>query len=195
MQLSVDYTVSRAETAAMRYSSNTELRSAEIMPTTKRRAMKPKASRPHMPGYGINEKSKDLLSWKWAEGVLSKTKNYFLATVRSDGRPHVMPIWGVWMDLGFCFSTGKNSVKARNLEANPNCVLCPGGAEKAIIVEGVAEKLVDKRMLAKFAKAYFTKYKWDVSEMNEPVFLVRPRTVFGQIEKTFTQTATRWMFA
>src|SRR5262245_8693630 len=102
------------------------------MPTTQQRSKKPTASRPQMPDYGINENRKGLLPWKWAEGVLSKTKNYFLTTVRSDGRPHVMPIWGVWIKDSFHFSTGKNSVKAHNLETNPNCVLCPGGADEAV---------------------------------------------------------------
>ncbi|HLH31106.1 MAG TPA: pyridoxamine 5'-phosphate oxidase family protein, partial [Terriglobia bacterium] len=135
--------------------------------------MKPKAARPNMPGYGIAENRKDLLPWKVAEDLLSKTKNYFLTTVRPDGRPHVMPIWGIWLDSAFYFSTGKDSVKARNLEANPNCVLCPGGADKAIIVEGVVEKLDDKKKFAKFAKAYLKKYKWDISSLTEPVLVVR----------------------
>jgi uncharacterized pyridoxamine 5'-phosphate oxidase family protein len=164
------------------------------MPAKKRRSIQPKATRPDLPGYGINESRKDLLPWKWAEGVISKTKNYFLATVRKDGRPHVMPIWGVWIDAAFYFSTGNNSVKARNLESNPNCVLCPGGADEAVIVEGAAERLLDKKKLSKFAKAYFEKYKWDIAKMDEPVFVLHPRVVFGQIEKTFTQTATRWTF-
>jgi hypothetical protein len=30
--------------------------------------------------------------------------------------------------------------------------------------------------------------------MNEPIFVVRPRVAFGQIEKTFVKTATRWKF-
>ena len=98
------------------------------------------------------------------------------------------------MDGAFYFSTGKNSVKARNLAGNPNCILCPGGADEAVIVEGTAEKFTDKKTLAKFAKVYFKKYKWDISDMNEPVFVIRPRIAFGQIEKTFTQTATRWIF-
>jgi nitroimidazol reductase NimA-like FMN-containing flavoprotein (pyridoxamine 5'-phosphate oxidase superfamily) len=161
---------------------------------TRRREIEPRARRPHMPGYGITENAKGLLPWKWAEGVLSKTKNYFLATVRKDGRPHIMPIWGVWIDGAFYFSTGKTSLKARNLRANPNCIVCPGGADKAVIVEGTAKKVADRKKLAQFVKVYFEKYKWDISKMNEPVFAVRPRTVFGQIEKTFTQTATRWMF-
>lgn len=147
-----------------------------------------------MPGYGIAETKKDLLKWKWAEGILSKTRNYFLCTVRKDGRPHVMPIWGVWFDSAFHFSTGKNSVKAKNLEANPECVLCPGDADKAVILEGAAGKTADKKTVAKFNKVYFKKYKWDMSKMNEPIFVIRPRTVFGQVEKTFTKTATRWTF-
>ena len=161
---------------------------------TKRRSTKPKAGRPNLPGYGIDQDSKGLLPWKWAEQVLSKTSNYFLATVRGDSSPHVMPIWGVWMDSAFYFSTGKNSVKARNLAANPSCVLCPGGADEAVIVEGMAKKLRDKKKLAKFATVYFKKYRWDISGMNEPVFVIQPRAVFGQIERTFTKTATRWMF-
>jgi hypothetical protein len=30
--------------------------------------------------------------------------------------------------------------------------------------------------------------------MNEPFFSIRPQVVFGQIEKTFVKTATRWTF-
>ena len=53
----------------------------------------PLASRPHMPGYGLPEtrSRKGLLPWKWAAERLSKGRNYFLATTRPDGRPHVVP--------------------------------------------------------------------------------------------------------
>src|SRR5438094_7672503 len=107
----------------------------------------PKASRPAMPDYGISNARKNLLPWKWAKDRLSKTQNYLLATVRSDGRPHVMPIWGVWIGNNFYFSTGKKSVKGRNLAVNPNCVLCPGGADEALILEGVASTIDDKKTL------------------------------------------------
>jgi hypothetical protein len=154
----------------------------------------PKAGRPQMPGYGINEDRKNLLPWKWAKDRLTKAENYFLVTVRPDGRPHVMPIWGLWLSDRFYFSTGKKSVKARNLAANPNCVLCPGDADEALIVEGTVEKVSDKKTLSAFAKQYMKKYKWDVSNMGEPIFVIQPRVAFGQIEKTFTKTATRWTF-
>jgi pyridoxine/pyridoxamine 5'-phosphate oxidase len=154
----------------------------------------PKASRPQMPGYGINADRKNLLPWKWAKDRLTQAENYFLVTVRPDGRPHMMPIWGLWLVDKFYFSTGKQSVKARNLAANPNCVLSPGDAGEAIIVEGTVKIVTDKKTLSTFAQQYLSKYKWDVSKMSEPVFVIHPRVAFGQIEKTFTKTATRWTF-
>src|SRR5262245_40901833 len=164
------------------------------MPTAKQRSNEPKAGRPHLPGYGISKNGKDLLPWKWAEDVLSKTKNYFLASTRSDGRPHVMPIWGVWTEGYFYFSTGKKSVKARNLAANPNCVLCAGTADEAMMLEGIVQKVRDTKIVERVAAVYFKKYKFDFSKMNEPIFVVRPQVAFGQIEKTFVKTATRWKF-
>jgi hypothetical protein len=154
------------------------------------------ASRPYAVNYGIAgaDAGDGLLPWTWAVGRLSKSRNYFLSTARRDRRPHVMPIWGVWLDDAFYFSTGKRSVKARNLRANPRCVVCPGDAGEAVILEGVARIIRSRPILKRFAQAYLKKYKWDVSKMTEPVYAVRPRVVFGQIEKTFTRSATRWTF-
>lgn len=170
------------------------MESYTLMRTAKQRLREPKSGRPHLPGYGVSKTRKELLPWKWAEDTLSKTKNYFLATTRVDGRPHVMPIWGVWTDGQFYFSTGKKSVKARNLAANPGCVLCAGTAEEAVILEGIVEKVGDRKIVQRVAMVYFKKYNFDFSKMNEPIFVVRPRVAFGQIEKTFVKTATRWKF-
>ena len=63
-----------------------------------------------------------------------------------------MPIWGVWVKGRFYFSTGKKSVKARNLAKNPNCVLCPGGADEAVMLEGRVSKIRDKKTLKEFAR-------------------------------------------
>jgi len=161
---------------------------------TRKSSQGPTAGRPLMPGYGIKEDSDGLLPWKWAIDLLSKARNYFFSTVRPDGRPHVMPIWGVWMDDGFYFSTGKTSVKARNLTKNPECVVCPEGGEEAVILEGRASKVKDSAVLQKFARLYKKKYDFDPLSMNEPIYQVRPRVVFGQVEKTFPKTATRWTF-
>src|SRR2546425_199561 len=48
-----------------------------------------------MPGYEMMfRKDKGILSWTWAVDRFSKAHNYYLSTTRSDGRPHVMPVWG-----------------------------------------------------------------------------------------------------
>jgi uncharacterized pyridoxamine 5'-phosphate oxidase family protein len=160
----------------------------------KQNRSKPLAGRPDMPGYGVEVSPKGLLPWDWADKRLSKTENYLLATVRADGRPHVMPVWGIWLDGRFYFSTGRKSVKARNLASNPNCVLCAGNANEAVILEGRVTKNRDKALFKRIADVYFQKYKFDVSTMKEPFFCIRPRVAFGQIEKTFTKSATRWTF-
>jgi len=48
-------------------------------------------------------------------------------------------VWGLWLDGAFYFSTAARSQKARNLSANPACVVTTESADEAVIVEGVAE--------------------------------------------------------
>ncbi len=80
----------------------------------------PQAGRPQMPGYGIADANSGsgLLPWNWAVERLQKARNYWISTTRPDGRPHAMPVWGVWYDNQFYFSTGRESRKARNLAVN-----------------------------------------------------------------------------
>ena len=66
--------------------------------------------------------TKGLLPWKWAEERLQASHNYYVMTVRPDATPHAMPVWGVWVDDRFYFSTGAQSRKARNLAANASCL-------------------------------------------------------------------------
>ena len=152
-----------------------------------------------MPDYGISgaDEGEGLLPWEWAAERLSISHNYMVATTRPDGRPHVMPVWGLWLDDAFYFSTGRQSRKARNLGANPHCVVSTDRAEEAVIVEGVAEEVVDGASLKQFYKGYKEKYDWDLEQMGfdkEPVYIVRPRVVFGVRERDFTSSATRWTF-
>ncbi len=96
----------------------------------------PKASRPHMAGYGVPESLEGSLPWEWARERISKSHNYWLTTVRPDGAPHTMVVWGIWLDGAYYFSTNATSRKARNLQQNPNCVVCTENAEEAVIIRG-----------------------------------------------------------
>lgn len=172
--------------------------------TTQRPAKpQPKADRPFAPGYGIvgAGEGKGLLSWTWVARKMNRCRTFWLATIRAEpgldlhsgrGRPHVMPVWGVWLEDAFFFSTGRKSRKGQNLAANPSCTIANDNAEEAVIVEGMAEEVQDAASLARIAAAYKGKYKMDPRSMGEPIFAVRPRTVFGFIEKSFPKSATRW---
>jgi hypothetical protein len=155
----------------------------------------PKADRPFAPGYGIvaAREGKGLLPWTWVTRKMNRCHTFWLATVHAgSGSPHVMPVWGVWVDDAFFFSTGRKSRKGQNLAANAACTITNDDGEEAVIVEGGAIELVEVALLNRVAAAYIKKYKMDPRGMGEPIFRVQPRCVFGFVEKTFPKSATRW---
>ena len=79
---------------------------------------------------------------------------YWLATVRPDGRPHVMPLGVDWMDGALYFSTGANTRKAKNLAHNPQCVITIATHDFDIVVEGRATRVTDPALVARIAKMY-----------------------------------------
>jgi hypothetical protein len=162
------------------------------------RATIPEASRPFAPGYQIADAQGGggLLPWSWAAVRLEAAHNYWVSTVCPDGRPHAMPVWGVWLDDALHFSTGSRSRKARNLAADPRCVVTTERADEAVIVEGVAESFAGSELVERFLAAYNAKYRWNMDASWGPFQRVRPRVVFGFIEHAdqFGSTATRWRF-
>ncbi|HYL59313.1 MAG TPA: pyridoxamine 5'-phosphate oxidase family protein [Candidatus Acidoferrales bacterium] len=155
-----------------------------------------------MPGYGIlpaNE-GRGLMPWTWAVERLTRARNYWIATSSAAGQPHCVPVWGVWLDDAFYFSSGAQSRKARNLAANPNIVVCPENGDEAVSLEGAVEKVSDPATLKRFVEAYNPKYSWDLKVETVldlgPIFAVRPRKVLGFVDTPgeFTGSATRWQF-
>src|SRR6266571_26739 len=133
----------------------------------------PRAGRPHMPGYGILDANsgKGLFPWSWATERLTNAGTYWIATVRPDGRPHVMSVWGVWLDDAFYFSSGMQSRKVCNLAGNSQCVITCEVGEDQLIVEGIAEQDSDGEARQKFCDAYQAKYDWDMEGFSEPFFV------------------------
>ena len=66
-----------------------------------------------------------------------------LATVRSDGRPHVAPVWYDVDDDGtIMFNTGEATVKGRNLRRDPRASVCIDDERPPfsfVLIEGVVE--------------------------------------------------------
>ena len=162
----------------------------------------PQPSRPHMPGYGIlaPEEGTGLLPWSWADERLHRSHDFWLATVWPDGRPHVMPVWGVWDGSALWFSTSNGSRKSRNLLANASCVLATDNALEPVIVEGAVELVSDMARIATFVGMLNEKYgtDYDTSFQDPAVnrtFRLQPERAFGLTEEDFTGSPTRWTFA
>jgi general stress protein 26 len=162
-----------------------KLRSSDIEPRTER---------PHIPGYGISKSKTGMLPWKWAAKMLADSREYWMVTVRPDGRPHAMIIWGLWFDGAFWFGTGGKTQKARNLAKNPNCIVGTQNAAEVVILEGIAELITDADIRRKLEPASLNKYGMSGGDGAEPLYRVRPRRAFGLVEQSFPKTATRWTF-
>ena len=155
----------------------------------------PPRSRPAFAkSYRIRTDDKGLVPWKHVIAQLEKSKNYWISSTRPDGRPHAMPVWGVWMNGAVCFGTDRKSRKARNLQANPSVSLHLESGDDVVIIEGTVREIDPKEMPAIDA-AYSNKYKMKLSNApGDSCFLaVVPRVVFAWHESNFDQSPTRWV--
>jgi pyridoxamine 5'-phosphate oxidase-like protein len=89
-------------------------------------------------GYGLPAADDGMLSWAEVEAKLVAATAYWLATVRPDGTPHVVPRWGVWLDGRFWYDGAPTTRHARNLADNPACALHLESGTEAVIVEGTS---------------------------------------------------------
>jgi general stress protein 26 len=118
------------------------------------------------PRYG--DASATAPPWAVIERLLADAQLYWIITVRSDGRPHAVPLVGVWHHGAFAFCTGSGEQKQRNLDANPHVAVTTGstGARgwnhgKDVVVEGTAVRVTDAEELQRLAAAWFAKYGED----------------------------------
>lgn len=122
---------------------------------------------------------------------------YWLSSVRPDGRPHVTPVLGVWLDGALYFCTDPIERKAGNLAQNARCVLTTGrntldnGLD--LVVEGEAAEVSDEAELRSVAEAFESKYgsyftapegTWfglgdTIRAGNALVYRIAPSTAFG----------------
>jgi nitroimidazol reductase NimA-like FMN-containing flavoprotein (pyridoxamine 5'-phosphate oxidase superfamily) len=161
----------------------------------------PVPDRPVMPGYGVlpAEQGSGLIPWPEIERRLTVSHDYWVATVRPDGRPHVMPVWGVWFDGRLWFSSGLRSRKARNLAAEPRCTITTDQAQDPVVLDGLAEQVVDADGIAAFLAAMNGKYDAGMTAaFLDPAvngtFAVRPQRVIALSHDDFTGSPTRWTF-
>jgi PPOX class probable F420-dependent enzyme len=149
-------------------------------------------------GYGLGGAPADgsVLPWSRVVGWLTAARNYWVCTTRPDGRPHAMPVWGLWMDGTVWFSTDPTSFKGRHLEARPDVVVHLESGDEVCVLEGTAERVLHPDQLQKFDDVYMDKYDVRPSAMGEAagVYVLRPTVALVWTEAEFATSATRFTF-
>ena len=157
-----------------------------------------------MAAYGTNSADWKALPWEWAAERLTPNKNYWVVTVSAAGKPHALPVWGVWDDddLRFMFSCAPSARKARNISANPLVAFTVDSTVECISVEGTAAPITDPARIDTWIDRYVAKYSGEIPEglgdfvRQHAMFEVVPSVAFAIIEREveFATRATRWRF-
>jgi pyridoxine/pyridoxamine 5'-phosphate oxidase len=170
-------------------------------------------SEKNLDGYGAPplswDQARERLETEWklqGPGDEGAGHTHWLATVRPDGTPHVMPVGAAWDDGAFYFVSGPGTRKSRNLAGNPRCVLTFAGRGLDMVVEGTAARVTDKATLQRLADVYRAN-GWEptaresafYAEYNAPsagpppwyLYEFTPATVFG-LSTGEPSGATRW---
>jgi PPOX class probable F420-dependent enzyme len=95
------------------------------------------------------------------ERRLQTEQNLWLATVRPNGAPHLVPIWFVWVAGKIYLCSGADSVKVRNLKQDPRVSLALEDGTHPLVIEGLA-RLIGQAEAAIIAE-FQHKYDWDIT--------------------------------
>ena len=93
---------------------------------------------------------------------LEREPNVWFASVRPDGRPHLVPVWFVWMDERFFVCIQPGSVKAGNLRREARVTLSLEDGSRPMICEGRA-RFVAPPWPPTVVEAFRRKYDWDLA--------------------------------
>lgn len=154
----------------------------------------PQSSRLKMPkGYAVAA-GEELLPWSVVATRLEQAENYWLATTCPDGRPHVTPVWGVWIDGAFYFDGIPTALWARNIASNPAASVHLESGRDVVILDGMVEDIVaDAVVGTKISVAWTAKYGRLVPEAaTRGIFRLHPST--GRSWSRFPEDATHWRF-
>jgi len=122
-----------------------------------------------------------------------------VVSVWPDGRPHTMPVWGMWDDSTLWFTSAAQSRKVRNLRADPRCCVSTEDAANPVIIEGTTRIVTDPAIRQRVVDLMNAKYHTELTaDFLDPArnatIGVRPQKVFSMLHGDFTGSPTRWVF-
>lgn len=92
---------------------------------------------------------------------LGEQKVIWFSSVRADGRPHLAPIWFVWLDGKIYVSTDPRSVKSKNIRRDGHVALALEDGTSPVICEGIAQPIAPPYS-DEIKQAFFQKYEWNL---------------------------------
>ncbi|HUS15476.1 MAG TPA: pyridoxamine 5'-phosphate oxidase family protein [Chloroflexia bacterium] len=162
----------------------------------------PPPSRPHLPeGYGVPATTEGMLAWSQVNALLEGALTYWVATVRPDERPHLIPVWGAWVDGVFYCGGSSETRWVRNLASNPAVAVHIEQDRDVVILEGHAtlDTAIDLAQATRLADAFGAKYGPRFNHRPDPadfqkegLVAIRPGLVLAWND--FPATVTRWRF-
>jgi hypothetical protein len=103
---------------------------------------------------------------------LEKEKNIWIASVRPNSKPHLVPIWFIWADQVFNICIYSQSVKYLNIAENSSVVLSLEDGSTPVICEGSAEVL-PRPWPENIVRLFKQKYDWEIETDEEYDALLR----------------------
>jgi hypothetical protein len=123
------------------------------------------------------------LDWAAVQGKLERAERYWFATTRPDGRPHVVPLDGIWFTDLWYFGGAPQAVHQRNLQHNRQAAIHLEDTVAAVIVEGTAEFVTltpdEARALAAASRAKYPSYGATPGGYASGVWRLRPAVVLA----------------
>jgi PPOX class probable F420-dependent enzyme len=131
--------------------------------------------------------------------MLAPARNYWLCTTRPDGSPHAAPVWGAVADDVLYVYTEVDTVKARNLLADPRVVVHLESGDDVVLVRGTMEAVADPPAMDSVIAAFAAKYVepndiqyLPVGPPVEVVLALRPTTASAWQLSEFDTSHRRW---
>ncbi|TMC18738.1 MAG: PPOX class F420-dependent oxidoreductase [Chloroflexi bacterium] len=104
---------------------------------------------------------KNMTPTEYRHFLLDRPRTGKLATVRSDGRPHVVPVWFDMDGETIVFTTWHQTVKAANMRRDPRVCMCVDDDTPPfdfVQIEGTAELINDAEARAHWARQIAGRY-------------------------------------
>ena len=149
-------------------------------------------------GYTMTDREQRLLPWQHVDERMRDAENYWVATTRPNGHPHVTPTWAIWHETRLYFDGSPETRRMKNIAANPHVAIHLEDGGEAVIVEGIAREYgrptleFAKQLAALYAAKYASSgYAPSADTWNEGgLYVVEPTLALAWTE--FGVDMTRW---